>query len=118
MLALIACFAMPKDPPLVLEGEDVKLLAYRQNGVWVEQLFANDAKGVMRMVLASPGSVALPVQVVPGAVQGFQKGLYQGIPDFGFTDVKVSKSSTEQVAAFTVKTAGGTFTKHVHIPAK
>jgi hypothetical protein len=118
MLWLAAAVALRAEPPLVVEGADIRLLAYRREGVWVEQLFAKDAKGDMRMVLASPGMVALPAQQRSGAVQGFRKGLYEDVPDLHFTEVKVDKAPGEHIVRFSSTIGGASFTKEVHIPER
>lgn len=116
MFFLAALPAEP-DPPFVAEGKDVKMIAYRKDGEWVEQLFAKDAKGAFRMVLASPNFAAKGVKQSSGAIQGFSRGLYNGVPDFHFTDVKGSKQAGYQVVTFTVKDGPATITKRVFIPA-
>src|ERR1044072_1920040 len=113
----LAALPTEPDPPFVAEGKDVKMIAYRKDGEWVEQLFAKDAKGAFRMVLASPNFAGKETKQSSGAIQGFSRGLYNGVPDFHFTDIKNSKQSGYEVVTFTVKDGPATITKRVFIPA-
>ena len=70
----------------------------------------------MKAVLSSPNAAALPAIEDSGAVQRYRRGLYTSTPDFGFTDARIEHEAGGQVAVLTVRRAGATFTKRVHIP--
>lgn len=110
--------ALAGEPPLVVGGQDVQLLAYRQDGVWVEQLSARDARGNTHVILASPGMVALPAAKGTGAIQGVRPGLYQDVPDFRFTNVKVSEQPGVHVVRFSTKIGAADISKELRIPEK
>src|SRR4051812_19395424 len=95
--------APTSDPPFVAEGKDVKMIAFRRDGEWVEQLFAKDSKGQFRMIVASPNYAAMPAPRQSAAIQGQSRGLYTGVPDFHFTDIKSDRISGEEVVTFTVQ---------------
>lgn len=101
---------------LVVAGRDVKLVASRVGQVWSERLYASDGKGSMRLVLTSPGSVALSNRQEAGALQGLRKGLYDGVPDFHFSSARVEKTRYEQTAVFEAKAGLVTIVKRVTIP--
>lgn len=102
-------------PPLVLEGEDVRLLAYRnEQGIWVEQLSAKDRKGQFHVILSSPGAFPLEGDWRSGAVQGASRGLYTTNPDLRFTEATTSG----RTVTLTSKSPIGTFKKSITVPAK
>ena len=115
MVCLVAGLALLSNR-LVVKGHDVQFVATRAPNGWIETLYAVDARGEMKAVLSSPNAAALPAIEDSGAVQRYRRGLYTSTPDFGFTDARIEHEAGGQVAVLTVRRAGATFTKRVHIP--
>lgn len=81
-----------------------------------ERLYARDAAGKMRLILGSPGLAARSAAPDSAAVQGARKGLYSGVPDFGFTEWETRPAPEGRLVVLRAKTALGVFEKRVFVP--
>lgn len=114
---MLAALAFSLLVPIVAKGSDVSVTVTFAGGRWGEHLAAKDSSGRWREILISPHLASLGSDLRQDAAQGTQKGLYQGVPDFRFTDARLEKAKGEQIVVMVAKGGSATFVKRVHIPA-
>lgn len=115
---VLAAVLMP--PPTEFFGKDVGVRLERAvDGTLLETLYGADAKGKMRLILATPTRPGLPVPGVAAKnplLQQGSTGLFSAAPSFGFSEVAIKPDDRGATIVLTANGNGYKIVKELRIP--
>lgn len=107
------------EPITELFGRDSGLRIVRANGEYLEEFYARDGQGKMRLVLVSPTHPAAKPQAPTDRVSALSHGssaLFTTSPTFRFDGYQKLASGGGHDIVLTRKSSDGAFEKRIHVP--
>lgn len=121
---LCLCFGLHgfvQEPPVIqpVFGEDVGVKLVRSRSEVVEELYAKDQSGQMRLILVSPTHPAVDLVGLPNPVTAIvsgSNGLFSAAPSFRFTKASSKPLDDGWMIELTSEGSGDKFVKRIFVP--